>query len=409
VKVERTIAGLQADLHVTGIGRFFAAAFIGAWLVGWAAGEAFALWALVSGVRSFFKGEPPQPGNEGTGIAFALFLGAFLIVWLTFWTIGGIMAGRMFLQLLFGRDRILASHDGVEVVHSFGLFRTVERLPRGEIRRFYRPPNGTVLNAETTKGTRPLTTLGRPDELAELEAAFNAEFGFKPEPAAQAAAVEGALAKGWCEAMSLEHDAVLVKDPVARRKQAKIVWVLCAALGFVPIFLVATDAEHRNTPVIASFFIAGAAAAGWGAIRLSFGRDEWRLEKGRLILQRRHGHNRTQKFEVASLELIEDNSGDGGPTYMLRAIATGAPEPVNGYRKWKTYRTLHTQSDDPMEPRRFGAWLSTRCQLPFTDKTTVKAKAADLKELKQKLAESGRFGRLMLRIVERIAPTPPRS
>ena len=69
------------------------------------------------------------------------------------------------------------------------------------------------------------------------------------------------------------------------------------------------------------FSIAITSAAGWGAIWLSFGRKEWRLGNGRMVLQRRFGQNRTEQFEGVSLELVEDNSGEDGPSYLLMAVA----------------------------------------------------------------------------------------
>jgi hypothetical protein len=49
-------------------------------------------------------------------------------------------------------------------------------------------------------------------------------------------------------------------------------------------------------------------------------------------------------------------------------------------------------------------WLSQRCQLPLSDQTTAEAKTKQLEEVKQQLAHSGRFGRLTLRLIERLAP-----
>ena len=132
-------------------------------------------------------------------------------------------------------------------------------------------------------------------------------------------------------------------------------------------------------------------------------------QAGRLILQRRFGHNRKSRFEAVSLELVEDNSGDGGPTYSLTAVAADASACTSAHSAWKHRRTIHSQSDDPTEPRNFGLWLSERSQLPFADLTTADAKAKDLEALKQQLAGSGRLGRALLTVVERLAPSPPNS
>src|SRR5262249_12338077 len=157
---------------------------------------------------------------EPVGLAVALAGGLFLLFWLTIWTFGGLSAGRELLRLLFARDILLARHDALEITNSYGLFRSVKRLPREEIRRFYRTSPRAPLCAETTSGITVLTSLGTPAEREELEKALSAEFGLQTQPAPVAA-----LPKAWCELSSLEHDAIVVKDPAVRRKQAWTVWI----------------------------------------------------------------------------------------------------------------------------------------------------------------------------------------
>jgi len=400
---QRTAAGLETQLDVTGIGRFFSAAFLVVWLAGWAVGEAFALWFLAVGARALVTGQPPEPGRASLRPELALPVGLFLLFWLSLWTLGGVMAGRELLRILFGRDRIRLGDAALEIEHSYGLFRLREELPRVELRRFYRKPRGAALCVETTCGMTELTRLGTPAERAELEQTLNAAIHLAAQPAPA-----GALPTGWCELSSLERDSVLVKDPASRRKQAWTSWIVCAFLTLIPLYLLATARERADQWAAPLFSIALAAAAAWGAIWLSFGRNEWRLEKGRMVLQRRFGQNRTTRFEAVSLELIEDNSGDDGPSYLLTAVAAGAPARTPNHHAGKHRRTIHRHGDDPTEPRNFGLWLHHRCQLPFADRTTADARAEEFEALKQKLANSGRFGRVMLRLVERLEPPPPR-
>ena|SRR5437879_893267 len=94
MKLERTAAGLEAQLRSAGIGRFFGATFLAVWLVGWAVGEAFALWMLVVGGCSLLTGQPPEVGREPIRPELALPVGSFLLFWLTLWTFGGVMAVR---------------------------------------------------------------------------------------------------------------------------------------------------------------------------------------------------------------------------------------------------------------------------------------------------------------------------
>jgi hypothetical protein len=175
--------------------------------------------------------------------------------------------------------------------------------------------------------------------------------------------------------------------------------------------MISAAQQRADLWVPAIVLAAFSAAATWGAVWLSFGRDEWKLEKGRLVLQRRFGANRTTKFEAVALELFEDNSGDGGPSYELTAIEANAPPRRSYHRTGKHRRVIYSMTDDPTEPRKFGQWLSERCQLPFADQTTHEAKAQSLEELKQQLVGSGRLGRFALRVIERLGPSdrPPEA
>jgi hypothetical protein len=332
----------------------------------------------------------------------AIAAGVFLLFWLALWTFGGIAAGRELLRLLFGRDCFRVNYDSLEVEQSFGLFRLVKRFPREQIRRFFRKTPFAPLSVETTGGTTTiLTRLGTARERAELEEALNTEFHVNPQPASF-----GALPKGWCEALSPEHDSVLVKDPAIRNTQARTAGIICACLSLIPLYLLSANKNRPDLLGAIIFSIVITAATGWGAIWLSFGRKEWRLQKGRLILQKRFGRRRAEQFEAVSLELIEDNSGEDGPSYLLMATAAGAPPRARSRRAGRHRRVIYSKSDDPTEPRNFGVWLSEHCQIPLSDETTAEAKAIELETVKQQLANSGRFGRAVLGILERHVPSP---
>ena len=399
--VQRTESGMEARLKVAGFGRFIGAAFLSFWLAGWAAGEAFALWMLGAGAYSLFTGRSPLSHHQPSSVIFALAAGGFLLFWLSLWTLGGIAAGHGLLRLMFGRDHLLANHDGFQIVRNFGLFRTVKHFAREHIRRFYRNGSRSRLCLETTDGvTEIVTQLGTAAEQSELEQRLNEEFRLESKPS-----LAGALPKDWRQIVSPECDSVLVKDPAIRRKQARTMWILCTGLSLVPLYLLFADRQRPDLLGGILFSFAAMGALGWGAVWLSFGRSEWRLGKGRLILQRRFGQNRTPQFEAISLELVEDNSGDDGPTYVLSAVAAGN-SPDTGWRAARQHRrTIWRKSEDPTEPRNLGLWLSERCGLAFTDLPKPEVKAIELEGLKQQLAASGRLGRALAGVVDRLAPS----
>ncbi len=381
-------------MRPTGYGRFVSAAFLSVWLTGWALGETFVLGILGLGAWSLLTGQPPGTGRAPLHWEAALPTGLFLLLWLALWTLGGWAAGRELLRIIFGRDAIRAGADALEVEKSYGLFRSRRQVARDAIRGFHYKANRAALCVETTQGVIELTRLGTPGNRAELLEALTTHFHLPAHPAAS-----GVLPKNWCEINSLERDPVLVKNPVTRRKQALTMWVVFALIASVALYVLARAAPQPKLWALAVILTAFMLLSAWGAVWLSLGRIEWRLENGRVIRQRRFGSNRTTQFEAVGLELVEDNSGDGGPSYLLVAVAANAP--ARTYRSYvgKQRRIIHSQSDDATEPRNFGLWLQQRCQLTFTDLTTTEARQRDFEALKQQLANSGRLGQATLRLI----------
>jgi len=401
MNISRTSAGFEAVLRSTGIGRFFGVAFLGLWLIGWFAAEAFAIWMLAVGGWSFFSGQPPANGREPVTLGVAVAAGLFLLFWLSLWTFGGVAALWEFLRLLCGKDRIEARPDGVKIENGYGLFRLKKNLRRDEVRQFYCRPSLPALCADTTRGSIELTRVGSWKDRVALAQELNAHFAISPEHR------EGQLPTGWSEILSLERENVLVRNPATRRKQAAFAWAICMILSSIAAYVLTRPNEQPNFLSLSTFLIIISALVAWGALWLSIGRVEWLLDRGRITFQRRFGQTRTKKFEAAALELIEDNSGDNGPYYKLIALAAGAgPRPSNSYRLGKQRRVIYTEPNDPTEPRNLGAWLSQRCSVPLTDETTAEAKGKQLAEIREKLAASGTIGRLTLRLVDKLAAPP---
>src|SRR5262245_49677542 len=102
---ERTNEGWELQLTSQGVGRYLSAAFLAFWLCIWAVGESVVLWIVVVGAIALLTGRPPEPGREPLELGPAVMAGAFFVVWLTMWTVGGIAAFLEEMRLLWGRDR----------------------------------------------------------------------------------------------------------------------------------------------------------------------------------------------------------------------------------------------------------------------------------------------------------------
>ncbi|MCU0520638.1 MAG: hypothetical protein MUF84_08105 [Anaerolineae bacterium] len=131
-----------------GYGRFPAALFLSLWYCGWAAGEAFALFVLGQGIWALLTGRPAIGSDVPVRRAPALAVGAFLLVWLTIWTFGGVMAIQELLRLLWAEDRLVLNRDALLCVRRRGPLTSIRRLARTEVRCVFVQPANTALMAQ---------------------------------------------------------------------------------------------------------------------------------------------------------------------------------------------------------------------------------------------------------------------
>lgn len=136
-------------LRPRGRSRFVVVGFLSVWLVGWAAGEVFAVGTLLRLL-------PPQESAPP-----ALFLG----LWLTLWTVGGLGALAALLQQVLGREELEWSSERLTVKRRF---RQDVALHRDELDDLVLTGRELTLSARTRTGTVPLVTLGTRQERTEL-------------------------------------------------------------------------------------------------------------------------------------------------------------------------------------------------------------------------------------------------
>lgn len=129
-----------------------------------AAAEAFVIVVLVAGLVALASGTPPWGGKQPLEVGPALAVGGFLLVWLAFWTIGGIAAIRELLWLLWSEDRLAVGPESLTVTRRLGPFATRQRLARDEIRRVYLLSQNTALMAQVGANAVTLTVLGTVEE-----------------------------------------------------------------------------------------------------------------------------------------------------------------------------------------------------------------------------------------------------
>lgn len=398
--LQRTFQGLETELRSRGAGRFGSAGFLTIWLLFWIVGETFALWILGRGAWALLTGQPPGAGRAPLETAPALATGLFLVFWTAFWTLGGVLAGHEWLRLLFGRDRLIARSDGLEIVRGYGLFQTRKRLATGELVRFYLPyPAGSGLAVETERGVEALTRFGTPTAWEEIARGFNAEFELDPAPR-----TTGTLPRGWRMLTAPEGHTIVVGDPVMRRRLGLGLWITFTPLALVSAYLIGAALFQPTLTAFAVIASAFALLAGWGAWRVSTQRDEWAPGDRSLVLHRRRYNQATRVFAGDALEVREDRDSDGDPWFKLFVVQTSARGQATLPHARKFERAIAGSSGDPAEIHAFGRWLAHRTQLPLTDRTTAAAKAADFEQLRGKLAASGRFGQWAANVLGKVGP-----
>ncbi len=295
--------------------------------------------------------------------------------------------------------------EGLTRIERLGPFTSRRTFARGVPLRLYLLDRPGALMADAAGERVELTRLGTAEERAELRQAIARELGLPDEPAE--ASEPAALPRGWEALIDPEGRRVLVRDLEARRKLALTLTVLTALAGTATAALAWRGQDDGDALVPAAMAAALTIGLALMQQRLARTRPEWRLDSGRLVLRRRGPSGAKDLFEAASLEIAESRDDDGDAWYELVALAAGAPAGASavvrpGRRRER--RTVIRELHDPRPVRAFGAWLARETHLPLADRSTSEGRAAELRELKQQLAASGRLGAWAARLLERAEP-----
>jgi hypothetical protein len=385
VAIERNGAGVEVQLRPTGAGRYFDGTFLGLWLVGWAAGEAFALWLLGTGAWALLTGRPPGAGREPLEVAPALGVGAFLLGWTVLWTVGGVAALHAFCRLWWGRDRLTATGGELHVMRRSGIFVHRNRYSREALRQFYRLEPGRSLMADTADGPVELTQLGTPAQQEEIVAALTTALRLAPPET-----LPPRLPAEWEEMRAPEGGVLLVKRQATRRIQAHVATVVALALVAIAAALVDAATRQQGFPALAVLVTAPALGMCWVTVRLHFAREEWRVDRGRVTEQRRFLGKVRTRFAGTAVRVSETRDSDGDAWF---AVDLEGPETA-GRRK------IMSQLRDPTEPRRIAAWLAAKAGLPLVDAIPSPVdKEVELAAAIRQLEASGRFGRWIARLL----------
>lgn len=395
---ERTLEGWVVRLRPRGAGRYFTGAFLIVWLCGWAAGEGFVIWVLVKGASALLTGEPLNPGGDPLQAGLALAAGAFLLFWLSIWTLGGIAAIAALFQMLWAEDRLIAGSGGLTLRWARGPFGGRREFPRDRLRAIEVVSPRDHLSLLLDRERVELSTLGTPGERKEAAAVLRAEL------AVPAAPVDVRLPKGWEEIITPEGERAVVSSRANRRIQARVALLVAAGMSVVAFAVLRDSLDRPALLPMAGIVTLATAALIWGAVWLSRGRTEFRIGAGSVTVRRRFGAQVRDRFEARRLEVTVTSDSDGDDRIELVGISGDAPSreaAPGGARRSKTRHTFVSALHDATVPRMLGAWMARSAGVSLVDRATPEGREAELDALVEQLGQTGRFGRVALSLVRK--------
>src|SRR5207249_1207916 len=162
-------------------------------------------------------GVAPGPGGVALDLGPSVPVGAFLVLWLTLWTVGGVAAIANLLKLLWGEDRIEVASGRLTVTWARGPFRSGRAFERDAIRRIELAGRDDHLSLAMARERVVLSGLGSRSERIAGAGVLRAALGVSEDPPAATAGVP----PPWEEIITPEGERALVLSPATRRQQAR--------------------------------------------------------------------------------------------------------------------------------------------------------------------------------------------
>jgi hypothetical protein len=351
--VEMGPEGEVVTLRSAGCARYGIAAFLTFWLCGWFVGEVAALAAalVLSGLLSGDSLPAPIRKMGEDAIKAPGLATVFLVVWLTFWTIGGIAAFAFLVKLLFGTDRFLLRHDGFELRPGpFGKRRFFDRSSLAYLKL---NPNDDALAVETEGpgGSKSvtLTTLGTQGDREWLRDLLRERYALpRNRPGLDtpgASRGEAILPAEFETTTGPQGELLVLRRRKGQKQVAGCAWVV-AAIGAVFFVAISRGGDHA-APTVGTILVSLVVL---GALWCTLAREWWAVRPGVLESWLTFpGFRRVRTARDASLVLTVSRDSDGDVWYDLRA------HPANG----KSFRVTNAINDSSA-PIALGRYLAEK-------------------------------------------------
>jgi hypothetical protein len=333
-------------LRPTGPWRYAGAVFLAVWLAGWAIGEVFAVGAIAAIVMSAIPALnrivlSSLPDTLTAGVTVFVFL--FLLVWTTFWTIGGFAAFTRFLRDIAGEDRLQLVPTGIQLTRRAGPFRRVRTIDRGHVRRIRVRHHDQALVADTSSGAEFLTEFGTVDDRYAICRWLREGLRLPDEVVAPDLAT---APPGWDAELAEDGSTRLTRRARrARPTQAFILWSVTGLIALGWIRGTPMDRFTGATVVAQVVTLLLATASAW----LTWERSSWLAKPGRLMFRRQIGPWISERrFEHAQLAVESSRDSDGDSSYQLIV------------RTANDRRTIQSAVNDESEIVDCARWIAAR-------------------------------------------------
>jgi hypothetical protein len=375
-QVEETPEGTRVTLRPQGAARWLSVGFLALWLVGWAAGEVFALGMLggiVARALGWVTARGIPTGGAGLGLAI------FLLFWSAVWTIGGLASLSTAARTGWGVDVFTIGRYGWKLRQGIGPWGGVRRFEAGRVTRVALQRRTHALIAEVDGKSVTLTQFGTEADRCALCERLRAAAGLQEADGTGAATTRRgsrSAPRAVPDGYRLEtlRDGTECVTRSAGRRVAGAGLMLGLALfwnGIVSVFVLAGAGVLRvkveGLPGAAMevgrwgywLFLTPFIAVGLGLIAgfvwAAIGREEWRLGAGQLEIRRLIlGREWSRTYADGMLVLTVQTDSDGDDTWRLMLEAPGTEDRLAG--------------GDPAALRALGVFLSERTGWTFRDR-----------------------------------------
>jgi len=290
---------------------------------------------------------------------------AALLLLYSIWVISaGIMA---IIWMTWAEDQLALDQEALWLLQKRGPLVSSLTIPRKNIRSLFIKPANSMIMIALKSNLIPLTCFGTHAEQNQAVVQLCKALAL---PDNSASVLHECLPSSWHETDGPNGERLVIQNPKTRRREALILAILTTMVWLGLILLCRERQSELNLMAVEL----GLLLLGSWMVRVTiwmfWGRDEWRIEHGKLIHQRRFASTVTELAEARALKLSKISfqfpGEDEHISYHLKAVNL-VELSFRSFRISPQKSTLIESSLDLGELRHLAQWLSQQAAIPLHD------------------------------------------